>query len=128
MDDDDNEEFFLNPKRPIHCMYALVNEEQLLQVALYVNNKIDDPEDPIRYTADSMITGYVVDELGRSGKSFTAEDVTKEFNSLVHSFIIDSMIKTGYIEEELNEDGEAMLRLSDDGVELHKDLIEKDED
>lgn len=106
---------------------ALVNEECLLQVALYVATKIQEEENPIRVTADQIIVGYILQSFVNEGKpDFTEEEVGEKYVKITTDFLLTNMVRDDILEAELNDDGEFVYKLSTKGKAIADEIRRRD--
>jgi len=107
---------------------ALVNEQQLLQLALYAANEFNDENHPLRMIADGIIVGYVLGQFEAEGLAeFSDEDIQEEYAKLVTGFTLTKMVSDGTLEVELSEEGEFVYTLSEKGKQI-AEKIKRDYD
>jgi len=101
-------------------MFALVNEERVLQLSLFVASVLPE-DDPIRETADSLIIGYIANDKVKKGLEVVPAEVVEEFSLLRVQFLLDDMAKRGLVEEEISEGGESLYSATQKGKDLLKE-------
>lgn len=106
---------------------AVVNTEQLLQMSLYVANQIPDENDPIRFTADGVIVGYILGKFEQEGvEEFSDEMIQEEYGKLVTDFTLTKMVSDGTLDVSLDEEGEFLYKLSEKGKGIVDELNRRD--
>lgn len=87
---------------------ALVNEEQLLHMSLYVaasfQNK--DEKNEIKEIADNVIFSHLIIKKEGKEEVFTEESLQEEYHLILTDWILTDMVKNGIIDAQLDDDGE----------------------
>ena len=118
----DKEEFEIKEPGKEIPLFTLINREQLLYLALEILNA-DDIEEEFKEIAASITHWYIINEIAKNQKTFTEDNINDRFNDLITTHILNGMIKKGFLEENIpDEGGESTFRLTPKGQYMSETL------